>query len=190
MTRTFGRSCGTSCSGVPVASTVPRTPSFSQGGTAFFSPLLHFPPYLLRPARIEMRRLWLEAALRETEGADLVCVDPDNGIGNPDLMYRKAGPKHVYMSDLAALWDAGRGLVVYHHMGMVKGGAERVMIPAAAAQIRDGLDVEPISLWFHRGTARAFYVVPQPERRDLIEDRVRRMLAGPWGQNGHFERVG
>ena len=32
-------------------------------------------------------------------------------------MYRKEGPKHVYVSDLEAFWRRGQSPVVYHHLG-------------------------------------------------------------------------
>ena len=159
--------------------------------TQFFNALLQYPAPMPRPTRERVRELWLNAALEATKDAKLVCVDPDNGIADSKEMYNKKGPKHVYVSDLQTLWERGQSLVVYHHLGMVAGGARKVMIPDAAAKIRDGLDgnPEPIPLWFHRGSARVFFVIPQPCHKEPIEKRVDRFLKSPWGKNGHFEKV-
>ena len=158
-------------------------------GTRYASALLHFPKHMKPADRRPFRKFWFATALDAVEGTDIVCVDPDNGLGNEDEMYTKTGPKHVYISDLKAIWNNGQSLVVYQQLGMKKGGADR-MIPEVAAKLRDGLDVEPIPLWFHRGTARVFFVVPQPnEKGDLIRERVGRFMDGPWGKKGHFELV-
>ena len=126
----------------------------------------------MNPARKkEIRQFWVEQALRATDGAELVCVDPDNGIGDDAKMYTAKGPKFVYMDDLRAIWERGQSLVVYHHLGMIKGGAE-VMVPAAAAKLVAGLEgAEPIPLWFHGGTARVFFVVPNPESEHKETDK-------------------
>ena len=158
--------------------------------TLYFDAMLHYPAYMPKPNRERMRELWLASALQATNDAQLVCVDPDNGIGDPAQMHQKKGPKFTYMSDLKELWDRGKSLVIYQHLGMIKGGAE-VMIPATAAKIKDGLGVEPIPLWFHRGSARVFFVVPNPKckgHKELIEDRVSRFLERGWREQGHFER--
>ena len=159
--------------------------------TSYFNATLELPPHMLKPVKEETRKLWLTAAKQATKDADIVCVDPDNGIADDAAMYTKTGTKHVYASDLQEFWERGQSLVVYHHLGMVRGGAD-VMIPAAAAKIREGLGVEPIPLWFRRGTSRVFFVVPNPkckERKELIEDRVSRFLERGWREQGHFTQI-
>ncbi len=159
--------------------------------TQYFNALLDFPPYMSHQhaAKRARRNAWMDAALEYTRDADLVCCDPDNGIGDTAEMYRKDGPKHTYADDLRAFWGRGQSLVVYHHTGRTNGGARDVMIPQGADRIREALGVEPISLWFHRGSARAYYVVPQPCHEDALRDRTAQLLASPWGRNGHFEQV-
>ena len=158
--------------------------------TGYFNATLQFPPHMRSTERRDARASWMTAALQATKDADIVCVDPDNGIADDAGMYHKKGPKYVYVSDLKGFWERGQSLVVYHHLGMVKGGAD-VMIPAAAAKIREGLGVEPIPLWFHRGAARVFFVVPHPESEHggAVRARANRFSEGLWAEKGHFERV-
>ena len=152
--------------------------------TLYYDALLHYPIHLPRPDRKRNRSLWLAAALQATAAADLVCVDPDNGIAKPEQMLRLRGPKFTYISDLQEFWNREQSLVVYQHLGMSEPAKKQ--IAKKAATLRDGLPgAEPIPLWYHRGTARVFFVIPQPAHRDRIEERIARMLDGPWG--GHFE---
>ena len=156
--------------------------------TLYFDAMLHYPAYMPKPSRERMRELWLASALQATNDAQLVCVDPDNGIGDPTQMYLKNGPKFTYMSDLKEFWDRRKSLVVYHHLGRTKGGAG-IEIPEAAAKIMGCLGVEPIPLRFRKGTSRVFFVVPHPDHHELIKARVDRFMAGPWGKHKHFTRV-
>ena len=156
--------------------------------TEYFNALLHFSPPMTRSVRREIRRSWLNAAHQRTANADIVCLDPDNGIAREDKMYRKEGPKHTYISDLKEFWNDGDGksLVVYQHTGRTGGSAED-QIKAKANTLRDELRAGVISLHFRAGSSRAFYVIPQPKHEELIKQRVGRLLGGAWGE--HFEWV-
>ena len=83
--------------------------------------------------------------------ADLVCVDPDNGIAPESRMYDPAkGAKFVYMDDLQALWDSGKSVVVYQHIDRSK--PTPAQVERVVATLRGGLEnAEPIPLVFHRG---------------------------------------
>ena len=118
--------------------------------TLYHGGLLHYPPDTNRPSRQAMRDLWFAGALQATADADLVCVDPDNGIAKPDQMYQRRGPKFTYISDLRAFWERGQSLVVYQHLG--HNVPAEAQIAAKAALLRDELGVEPIPLRFRRGS--------------------------------------
>ena len=157
-------------------------------GTAYYDALLNFVPDMKPDAKREFRKHWLDRALRVTEGRDIVCVDPDNGVAVEAKMYGKDGPKYVYPSDLKAFWERGQSLVVYHHLG--REGKAPDMARAAAALLRSELvDAKPIPLLFHRGSARVFFVVAHPNHERRVERRIGSFLNGPWGKHRHFERV-
>jgi len=73
--------------------------------------------------RSQQRRLWFEAAKRRVEDADLVFVDPDNGLAPTGYSCKssKAG-KSVTVSEIRELARPGRCLIVYHHQTRRKGG--------------------------------------------------------------------
>ena len=153
-------------------------------GTSYYDAQLYYVPGMPIATKRATREHWLGEALHATQDAQLVCVDPDNGIAPDTKKYLAIGPKYVYLDDLQAIWKRKQSLVIYHHLGRGDSGD---LIRKAAALLREGLGTAPIPLWFHRGTSRVFFVVPQPEDRELIRGRVDRLLEGPW-QN-HFEYV-
>ncbi len=154
--------------------------------TLYYDAMFPFVPDLPRATKEIIREHWFRQALRATEGAAIVCVDPDNGLAKPDMMHQRRGPKYTYISDLRTFWDRGQSLVVYQHRDRTPASEQ---IAEKVAMLRDGLpEAEPIPLQFSTGSARIFFVLPQPEHRERIEERIARMLAGPWQH--HFERVG
>ena len=78
------------------------------GSTAYYNAQLYYMPKMEPDMKKSLRAHWWAEALKATNDAKIVCVDPDNGIApNAGKMYRKEGPKFVYMSDLKAIWDRG-----------------------------------------------------------------------------------
>jgi hypothetical protein len=73
--------------------------------------------------RPQMRHQWFETIQHTLDGADLLFLDPDNGLepAGYSLASVKAG-KSVLLSELRALARPGRCLIVYHHHTRRKGG--------------------------------------------------------------------
>ncbi len=70
-----------------------------------------------------MRPRWFETVRHTLEEADLVFVDPDNGLEPAGYRHgsSKAG-KSILLSELRELATPGRCLIVYHHQTRRKGG--------------------------------------------------------------------
>lgn len=154
-------------------------------GAVFYNPRLMFEPYMLRPMRAELRRLWLTGARLATADANLVFLDPDNGLADHRKKLRRDGPKFTYLSDLREFWDCGKSLVVYHHLGM--GAPADEQIDGVAARISDALAQHPevVALRYHRGTARVFFVIAQDDAAGrIVRARANRFLQTCWNQ--HF----
>lgn len=154
--------------------------------TSYYEPPLAFPYRSRPPMRAEIRRLWFEGALATTADADVVCLDPDNGIAPHERqMLRRNGPKFTYEADIRAFWDRGQSLVIYQHLAM--GTPAQEFLQGKADQLREFCGVEPIVL---RLRSRAFFIVPQHHHQELITERAERMLAGAWGQLYECQQVG
>ena len=158
--------------------------------TAYYGAELGFVPGLPRKLKEDTRAHWWAEALQATEGTALVCCDPDNGIAPCAVgMYRRDGPKYVYLSDLQALWERKQSLVIYQHLGMDRPAREQIRDKAAWLESEFGS--EPISLRFRKGTSRVFFVVPHPEsgHGDTVRARANRFSEGLWVKKRYFERV-
>ena len=121
------------------------------------------------------------------DGAEIVMMDPDNGLGDDRRMYQQDGPKYLYLRDLEAVWEAGKSLVMYQHIHRIGDAVDQ--IHDHARTIRTALaGADPIAFLFRRGTARAFFVIPQPDADDL-RLRAARFAGTLWADSGHFQWV-
>ena len=135
------------------------------------------------------RSTWLNEGLRKVKDADIVFFDPDNGMEVRSCSKRsKYAPKYVFCDDLVQCWKRGQSIVVYQHFG-------RSTAEAEAGRRYDSLvsrlkGVSPLVLRYRRGTARAFFVLAQPEHSNVLANRVESFLESPWGLGNppHFER--
>lgn len=164
-----------------------RRAEILPGDTQYFEPMLHFPSYVPAQMRAQMRELWLTAALRATRDADIVLLDPDNGLAPDAGKYQAKGPKYTYADDLRAFWDRGQSLVIYHHLGMDR--PTDVLVREGADFIDGVLGVYPFSLRYQSGSPRVFYVIPQECHRVEIRRRLQDMLGGCWGGDRLFRLV-
>ena len=154
--------------------------------TLFYSAQLAYTPQMPMALREQVRECWRRGALKATADADIVCMDPDNGIAREEKQFKKDGPKYTYISDLRAFWERGQSLVVYQHMPMDRTARGRT--PEIAAQLQGEFEVEPIPMLFSWGTSRTFFVVPQPdENGEAIHRRTVGMMETLWRE--HFEWV-
>ena len=125
--------------------------------------------------------------MRAIADADLVMMDPDNGLAGDERMYQADGPKFLYLRDLEAVWEAGKSIVTYQHIDRRDEAVNQAF--ARAQTIRDTLEgADPIPLLFHRGTARIFMVVAHPDHPE-VRDRAARFAGSLWADNEHFEWV-
>ena len=102
--------------------------------------------------RQQVRHEWFARIKDSLTGADLIFVDPDNGVEPTGYSHgsAKAG-KSVLLTELHELATPGRCLIVYHHQSRRKGGhhceivywAERLR--AAGFATVDALRAKPYS---------------------------------------------
>ena len=162
--------------------------------TLYYEPPLSFPPKMPRPERKASRESWFQGALDATAHADMIFVDPDNSVSDPahgisasiDPL-RKTGPKYVFIADLHAFYRRGQSLIVYHHLGRRGTAAEQTV--RVAETLKTSLDLPdlPRSLLYRRGSARAYFIVPQEQHISTLESRVSDLLRSQW--KSHFELV-
>ncbi|MBI4250960.1 MAG: hypothetical protein HY618_00740 [Candidatus Tectomicrobia bacterium] len=126
----------------------------------------------------------------QQKGKDVVFFDPDNGLEVPSVeghvwQKKKKGPKYVFWDEICPFWSRGQSIVVYQQMVRNR-GESRDQIASRKKEVKEKLrGCKNIhALLFHRGTARAFFVIPAGSHRKIIESRLSRFREGPWGE--HF----
>ena len=134
------------------------------------------------------REAWIKGALEATAKANVVFVDPDNGIASEKVTpWHKKGPKYVFMEDLCQFTKRGQSLVIYHHLGRHRKAPEQ--IKDGAERLQESLDLPVWALRYRRGTARVYFIVPHKNHGVALESRLKSFLESPWCKQGHFERV-
>jgi len=165
-----------------------RTVSAIQGASILRDAVFFDDPLTVDGLQVD-RTAWSRDAITRLNHCDVVFADPDNGLELPS----GPGPKHASFSELGRYLQNGRSLVVYHHLS--RNGSADDQIRSCASQLRERLGIggDIISLRYRRGTARAFFIIPNGRER-VLNERIDAFLDGPWGREKvggrpHFQRV-
>lgn len=159
--------------------------------TVFFTQSISMPAdkRAVPSERIQHRDAWLHECLRQTQNCDLVFFDPDNGLEVPSVPkhHPRAG-KYIYWNELAAFWQRGDTLLIYHHLNRITSAARQIQsLNLRFAAVFDQAAIVP--LVFRRGSSRVFWLVHRGDAlgREL-ERRAAHLLNTGWSQ--HFRPVG
>jgi hypothetical protein len=147
------------------------TSGILERNTAFYKTQL---PILSgdRYERAKERDAWLNGAIKRTTECEIVLLDPDNGLApKSDERDDKTSRKHVFLQELVPFILRNQSLVIYHHLGRNTTGKK---------QIHDRLRElgklqkasKPFALWYHAGTARAYFILPSKRDQSLLLKRA------------------
>ena len=155
-------------------------------GTLFHSVPLRYERSETAAIRRSKREDWFQAAAAVAARAELVFLDPDNGLECKVGRYTKNGPKYAYYSDAASLCVPSRSLVIYHHLSRQGTAVEQVQYRAQVLA-----DIVPrthriAAVRFRRGSARVFFLAVSSTHQRYLAERLRRFLSSRWSQ--HFVR--
>ena len=107
------------------------------------------------PNEIMSKRLeWKERSLEILSKADLVYLDPDNGLlTNEKIKRRKAASKYALPDEVEAYYRDGKNVVYYCHRGRRK---KPVWEEYKSAMLRRLPSAKPVVLTFHKGIQRSY----------------------------------
>lgn len=128
------------------------------------------------PSQLSLRKVWFGEMLEVMEPADLVFLDPDNGLEPANL-----NPKSASVAELVALRRQGRALLLYHHQTRHKGGADSEVETISRRLLEAGFaSVEAIRL---RPYSSRFYFLLDA---DAVLSQRLRTFAALWGREAQL----
>lgn len=130
------------------------------------------------------RQEWLQDAVRAVRGRDIVFLDPDKGLAPRSA--RANSTEHAYVHEVGAFVQSGQTVVVYHHLGRTAKHPVQMREWAERLTRKLRLDAEPQVLWYRRGTARAYFVIPAGAHAGVIGERLQRFQTSFWFEREHF----
>ena len=162
-------------------------------GTVYYNKLLDLrgvkkgPGETLQQAREQARAEWNTEALEKTKDCGIVFLDPDNGLETSSVdAAALRGVKYAYYEELKSYLGREQSVVVYHHLN--RGSRSQNQIFRKQREIYERLGRRAFAMRYHRGSPRAFILIPQSRSREEITESTRRMLTGAWGR--HFTMIG
>lgn len=137
-----------------------------------------------RVGRLERRREWLRSALDRTGAADLVFLDPDNGVrpaDHPVPRTRNKAEKHAYLDEVAAFAERGQSVVAYHHADRSAPVHEQAR--RRLAQMEKALPATPLAaVRASRGTTRLFLVTAADPHVERLTQRLHALETSQWSR--------
>ena len=135
--------------------------------------------------RAMARNEWHKRGLAFCGGADLVFLDPDNGLRNNLTNSSKLDVKYVLCEE-AVDYYSGANLLYYCHKGRRSDDEWRDYKKLLALDLPDA---KLFGLTFHRGTQRSFVFVVHPEDAEKYIKIKNDFLDTPWKKMFSFEKI-
>jgi len=131
--------------------------------------------------RASRRAAWNARALEVLAEADLVFMDPDNGLTRrPASLMGAAAAKYVSPEEVGPYFRRGNSLIIYHHQTREKGGLA-VTISEKFALLRSLGCERPWAFVFRRTSVRVYFLMPAPGHISILEKRSYEFLDTSWG---------
>jgi hypothetical protein len=132
------------------------------------------------------RTQWFTRARAAVVGADLVFLDPDNGMEVRSVPKHspKAG-KYIFWDEVEALWAGGHSLLIYHHLNrtMTVGLQTKALMESFSQRLSGPKILLP--LLFRRGSCRHFWIVAQAAHATKVQSGIDAVLSSSWSE--YFE---
>ena len=129
------------------------------------------------PERRAARERWHRRALEACAGAELVFMDPDNGLRSGGASARKDAPKFVYASEACDYYDREQDVVYYCHKGR---RTEAQWKRAKHTMLDCRSEATLMGVTYHRGTQRSYIFMVHPEREEMYRKLLKGFLETAW----------
>jgi len=141
--------------------------------------------YYAATVPVEERQKWHDSALEELAEAEVVFLDPDNGLLVKSVGRRSAkSPKYAFYDEVADYAARGQSVIVYNHRSRQRPEAyfeKKCRGLMAAAPGASGIE----AITFCKGSVRDYFAVSAtPEHAAIVKDVFNALAKGPWGDAG------
>jgi len=140
--------------------------------------------YYHEPISVIRRTEWHQKALQTLSGADLVFLDPDNGLLVKSVTKGSAkSVKYAFYKEVADYIEAGKSVVIYNHRCRKK---EEQYFADIENKLREALkvikygDIQEIT-FFKRSVRDYFVVSATKDHSKRIKAAIQEMTGGAWG---------
>lgn len=148
---------------------------------------VYYHEVLYSPSRTFSRRDWHIKALEALMSADVVFLDPDNGLLVKSVSAgSQKSNKYVIPNEIADYFAAGKSVIIYNHRCREQ---ESVYLQRFNWMYEDSIlkDAVKAGMTFKRGTVRDYIFALQPSHATKIMGCVDDILQSPW--RNHFEKL-
>ncbi len=136
--------------------------------------------------RAAARMRWLGLAMQSSAPAELIFMDPDNGIETISVQRHspKSG-KYVYWDELSPFWERGQSLLIYHHLNRTASvSRQSEMLKARFEERFPGAGLLTYFL-FRKGSCRHFWLLAQEHHAARFRRAIEFLLQSDWRE--YFE---
>lgn len=127
--------------------------------------------------REEERKNWFTESLSQLKSADIIFLDPDNGVQTDKIKKTQEDAiKYVFKDEIEEYYELGKSLIIYNHRDRTPEEEYKRKI-ASLGQInpRNGVKV----LEFKRVSVRHFIFLIQKDHLDLIDQTIDYLRSEP-----------
>jgi hypothetical protein len=149
-------------------------------GTAIPAPKVSCFSDAAREAQSQLRSAWFKEGFKKIWEAELVFLDPDNGIAaKRGKKHWRNSVKYVFEDEVTEWLKRGQSVVLYQHQQRRR---LRDQVSEQQKILSAGRACTAVS--FHRRAVRIYYIIPAEDHAPRISERLTHFLGGAWGE--HF----
>ncbi len=129
--------------------------------------------------RSSVREKWHSDALARLADADIVFLDPDNGLMVKSAERTSRANKYVELTEIADYCRRGSSVIWYQHKARFQNSHYRDQF-REILELAEFRNMSGIGLMFTRVSQRYYFILMQPDHRDIIRGQVDCFLESPW----------
>jgi O-acetyl-ADP-ribose deacetylase (regulator of RNase III) len=147
-------------------------------GTMFYSkPIPH--RGVTAAEKTTLRRGWLQDSLTQLRDADVIFLDPDNGIQvDPEKKRDFNASKYVFTDEIQAYFNSGKSLIIYNHRDRRPREEYERKILTNWQYVSTHEDVRVLR--FKRVSVTDYIFLIQDQHRDFLNRTIARLTSPPY----------